>query len=69
MFWPMLAVALGFTGFAVLAFFAVRLFVEVRRLSRTVAEAGSRLTAAASDLERAGRDLARTAGVHESNGG
>lgn len=38
MLWPMFAIALGFLGLAVLAVLAVRVFVEVRRLSCQVAD-------------------------------
>ena len=37
MFWPMLAIALGFLGLAVLGVLAVRVFVEAQRLGRQVA--------------------------------
>ncbi|ADI11610.1 small membrane protein [Streptomyces bingchenggensis BCW-1] len=53
MLWPMLALALAFTGIAVLAVPAVRVFVEVRRLARQVGESSRRITRAAEDLERA----------------
>lgn len=59
MLWPMLAIALGFLGVAVLAVLALRVFVEVRRLSGQVAEASRRITDASGDLERAAGDLAR----------
>lgn len=59
MLWPMLAIALGFLGVAVLAVLAVRVFVEVRRLSGQVARAGRRISDASGDLERAAADLAR----------
>ncbi|MGW0394288.1 hypothetical protein ACWDYJ_26055 [Streptomyces sp. NPDC003042] len=59
MLWPMLAIALGFLGVAVLSVLAVRVFVEVRRLSGQVAEASRRITEASGDLERAATDLAR----------
>ncbi|MGW7100681.1 hypothetical protein [Streptomyces sp. NPDC054883] len=58
MLWPMLAIALGFLGLAVLAVPAVRVFLAVRRLSAQVAEASRRVTEAAGDLERAAADLA-----------
>ncbi|MFI9204492.1 hypothetical protein [Streptomyces sp. NPDC053048] len=58
MFWPMLAIALGFCGIAVLAVLAVRVFAEVRRLSRQVSEASHRISRAAEDLERAAGPLA-----------
>ncbi|MCX5202297.1 hypothetical protein OG897_12655 [Streptomyces sp. NBC_00237] len=60
MFWPMLAIALGFLGLAVLGVLAVRVFVEVRRLGRQVAESSRRITVAAEDLERSAEGLART---------
>lgn len=59
MLWPMFAIALGFLGIAVLAAAAVRVYVEVRRLSGQVALASRRITAASEDLERAAADLAR----------
>ncbi|MEU3725166.1 hypothetical protein [Streptomyces sp. NPDC031705] len=60
MLWPMLAIALGFLGLAVLSVLAVRVFLEVRRLSGQVALASRRITEASGDLERAAADLART---------
>ncbi|MET9609815.1 hypothetical protein ABZZ17_32920 [Streptomyces sp. NPDC006512] len=63
MLWPMLAIALGFLGVAVLSVLAVRVFVEVRRLSGQVAEASRRITEASGDLERAASDLARAGGA------
>ncbi|KJY46415.1 membrane protein [Streptomyces sp. NRRL S-444] len=51
MLWPMLAIALGFLGLAVLAVLAVRVFVEVR------------IADASGDLERAATDLARAGGA------
>ncbi|MFB0630123.1 hypothetical protein [Streptomyces sp. AB3(2024)] len=59
MLWPMLAIVLGFLGVAVLAVLAVRVFLEVRRLSGQVALASRRITEASGDLERAAADLAR----------
>ncbi|MEU9002386.1 hypothetical protein [Streptomyces sp. NPDC048551] len=59
MLWPMLAIALGFLGLAVLAVLALRVFLEVRRLSGQVALASRRITEASGDLERAAADLAR----------
>lgn len=59
MLWPMFAIALGFLGLAVLAVLALRVFVEVRRLSVRVADAGRRIADASGDLERAASDLAR----------
>ncbi|MDT0451330.1 hypothetical protein [Streptomyces hesseae] len=58
MFWPMLAIALGFCGLAVLAVLAARVFVETGRLARQVSEASRRVTRAAEDLERAAAPLA-----------
>ncbi|MEU9031961.1 hypothetical protein AB0D46_31480 [Streptomyces sp. NPDC048383] len=63
MLWPMLAIALGFLGVAVLSVLAVRVFVEVRRLAGQVDEASRRITAASGDLERAAADLARAGGA------
>ncbi|MFD6970446.1 hypothetical protein [Streptomyces sp. NPDC059949] len=59
MLWPMFAIALGFLGVAVLAVLAVRVHVEVRRLSGQVAQASRRISDASGDLERASVDLAR----------
>ncbi|MEU1515812.1 hypothetical protein ABZ490_27345 [Streptomyces sp. NPDC005811] len=53
MFWPMFAVAVGFVGLAVLAWFAVRVFVEAGRLGRQVTESARRISRAAEELERA----------------
>jgi hypothetical protein len=61
MFWPMLAVALGFCGIAVLASLAVRVALEVRRLARQVGESSERITRAAQDLEQAAVPLAAKA--------
>ncbi|KUJ67191.1 hypothetical protein ACZ90_29315 [Streptomyces albus subsp. albus] len=58
MFWPMLAVALAFCGIAVLGVLAVRVFTQVRRLSRQVAESSRRIARAVEDLERAATPLA-----------
>ncbi|MFF4321463.1 hypothetical protein [Streptomyces sp. NPDC001568] len=63
MLWPMLAIALGFLGVAVLSVLAVRVFVEVRRLAGRVDEASRRITEASGDLERAAADLARAGGA------
>ncbi|NGO75342.1 hypothetical protein G6045_06570 [Streptomyces sp. YC504] len=60
MLWPMIAIALGFLGLVVLAFFAVRVFVEVRRLGAQVAETSRKISVAANDLERAAADMSRT---------
>ncbi|MEV7542586.1 MULTISPECIES: hypothetical protein [unclassified Streptomyces] len=61
MLWPMLAIALGFLGVAVLSVLALRVFLEVRRLSGQVALASRRITEASADLERAATDLAGSA--------
>ncbi|WP_460063737.1 hypothetical protein [Streptomyces sp. YKOK-I1] len=58
MFWPMFAVAVGFVGLAVLAVFAVRVFVEARRLGRQVTESARRINRAAEELERASVSVA-----------
>ena len=60
MFWPMLAIALGFLGIAVLGVLGIRVFVEAQRLGRQVARTTERINRAAEDLERAATDLART---------
>ncbi|MFC7929711.1 hypothetical protein [Streptomyces cinereoruber] len=60
MFWPMLAIALGFLGLAVLGVLAVKVFLEVQRLGRQVARTTERITRAAEELEEAATDLART---------
>ncbi|MGC5344953.1 hypothetical protein ACPXCE_24055 [Streptomyces sp. DT24] len=60
MFWPMLAIALGFLGIAVLGVLAVRVFVETQRLGRQVALTTQRVNRAAEDLERAATGLAAT---------
>ncbi|RWZ75927.1 hypothetical protein EQK42_11175, partial [Streptomyces albidoflavus] len=57
MVWPMVAVVLGFAGLAVLGVLAVRVFLEVRRLARQVAETSSRINTAAEKLERAATRL------------
>ena len=38
MFWPMIAIALGFPGSAVIGILAVRVFVEAERLGRQVGD-------------------------------
>ncbi|ANZ19688.1 hypothetical protein ACH4YO_23045 [Streptomyces noursei] len=58
MLWPMIAVALGFLGIAVLGVLAIRVFAEVRRLAREVGTATERIQRAAQDLERAAVPLA-----------
>ncbi|MFI9121863.1 hypothetical protein ACIGW0_21055 [Streptomyces bikiniensis] len=60
MFWPMLAIALGFLGLAVLGVLAVKVFLEVQRLGRQVARTTERITRAAEELEDAATGLART---------
>lgn len=60
MFWPMLAVALGFCGVAVLGVLAVRVFVEAQRLGRQVAATTRRINQAAEELELAATHLAKT---------
>ncbi|MGA5870900.1 hypothetical protein [Streptomyces cinereoruber] len=60
MFWPMLAIVLGFLGLAVLGVLAVKVFLEVQRLGRQVARTTERITRAAEELEEAATDLART---------
>ncbi|MEU7446942.1 MULTISPECIES: hypothetical protein [Streptomyces] len=57
MVWPMVAVVLGFAGLAVLGVLAVRVFLEVRRLARQVAETSARINTAAEELERAATHL------------
>ncbi|MBV7673919.1 hypothetical protein STHAL_31220 [Streptomyces halstedii] len=60
MFWPMLAIALGFLGLAVLGVLAVKVFVEAQRLGRQVAATTRRINRASEDLERAAATLADT---------
>ncbi|MFF0435908.1 hypothetical protein ACFYU9_27335 [Streptomyces sp. NPDC004327] len=60
MFWPMLAIALGFLGIAVLGLLGIKVFLEAQRLGRQVARTTERIHRAAEDLERAAGDLART---------
>ncbi|MFJ4692548.1 hypothetical protein [Streptomyces sp. NPDC088766] len=59
MFWPMFAVAVGFLGLAVLAVFAVRVFLEAQRLGRQVSDSAQRINRAAEELERASLSAAR----------
>ncbi|WP_052867441.1 hypothetical protein [Streptomyces niger] len=63
MLWPMIAIALGFLGLAVLGVLAVRVFVEVRRLARQVDHTSRRIQQAAQDLERAAAPLTGDAGA------
>ncbi|MGW4164778.1 hypothetical protein [Streptomyces sp. NPDC004788] len=60
MFWPMLAIALGFLGIAVLGVLGIKVFLEAQRLGRQVARTTERIHQAAEELERAAGDLART---------
>ncbi|MFF4786630.1 hypothetical protein ACFY3E_35595 [Streptomyces griseorubiginosus] len=60
MFWPMFAVAAGFTGLAVLGVLAVRVFLEAQRLARQVTESTRRINRAAEDLERAAVSTTRS---------
>ncbi|MFE4335177.1 hypothetical protein ACFRQM_38970 [Streptomyces sp. NPDC056831] len=60
MFWPMLAIALGFLGIAVLGVLAVKVFIEAQRLGSQVTRTTQRINRAAEDLERAVTDLAAT---------
>ncbi|MEU2181740.1 hypothetical protein ABZ579_12950 [Streptomyces thermolilacinus] len=60
MFWPMLAVALGFLGIAVLGVLGIRVFIEAQRLGRQVTHTTQRINSAAEELERAAVNLART---------
>ncbi|WP_030759652.1 hypothetical protein [Streptomyces griseus] len=60
MLWPMLAIALGFLGLAVLGVLAVKVFLEVRRLGRQVEVTTQRIQRAAEELESAATGLART---------
>jgi hypothetical protein len=60
MLWPMIAVALGFLGIAVLGVLAIQVFLEARRLGRQVAATTERINLAAEDLERAATRLAAT---------
>ncbi|MEU7737373.1 hypothetical protein AB0B51_30540 [Streptomyces griseus] len=60
MFWPMLAIALGFLGIAVLGVLGVKVFVEARRLGRQVTVTAERINRASEDLERAATRLVAT---------
>ncbi|MFF8503398.1 hypothetical protein ACF07L_22475 [Streptomyces anulatus] len=60
MFWPMLAIALGFLGIAVLGVLGIKVFVEARRLGRQVTVTTERINRASEDLERAANRLAAT---------
>jgi hypothetical protein len=63
MFWPMLAIAAGFLGIAVLGALAVRVFLEAERLGRQVTDSARRISRAAEDLERATEAAARSVDV------
>ncbi|WP_069814189.1 hypothetical protein [Streptomyces sp. TP-A0874] len=58
MFWPMIALALAFTGTAVLGVLAVRVALEVRRLAGRLAEASVLVERAAEEFERSVAPLA-----------
>ncbi|MEU9010094.1 hypothetical protein AB0D12_09935 [Streptomyces sp. NPDC048479] len=60
MLWPMLAIALGFLGIAVLGVLGIRVFLEAQRLGIEVARTAERINRAAEDLENAATGLART---------
>ena len=60
MFWPMLAIALGFLGIAVLGVLGIKVFVEARRLGRQVTVTAERINRASEDLEREATRLAAT---------
>ncbi|MCT4356672.1 hypothetical protein M5362_26450 [Streptomyces sp. Je 1-79] len=63
MFWPMLAIALGFLGIAVLGVLGIKVFLEAQRLGRQVARTTERINRAAEDLERAATSLTQTGGA------
>jgi hypothetical protein len=63
MLWPMLAIALGFCGIAVLGVLAIRVFLEVRRLGRQVSDTARRINTAAAELERSATEMVRTEGA------
>ena len=60
MTWPMLAVALGFCGIALLGVLGIRVFLEAQRLGRQVTSTTERIGRATEDLERAATRLAAT---------
>jgi hypothetical protein len=62
MFWPMLAIAVGFLGLAVLGVLAVRVFLAAQRLGRQVSDSARRINRAAEELERASASAARSVG-------
>ncbi|MER6613102.1 hypothetical protein [Streptomyces xantholiticus] len=59
MFWPMLAIALGFLGISVLTVLGIKVFIEAQRLGREVARTTERINRASEDLERAATGPAR----------
>ncbi len=61
MFWPMLAIALGFLGVAVLGVLGIKVFVEAQRLGfKQVSATTERINRASEDLEQAATRLAAT---------
>ncbi|MEU6842381.1 hypothetical protein ABZ930_10980 [Streptomyces sp. NPDC046716] len=62
MFWAMVSVAVGFVGLAVLAFFAVKVFIEAERLGSQVADTTRQINRAAEELEQAAVSAARAGG-------
>lgn len=62
MLWVFVCVAVAFCGLAVLAVFAVRVFVEVHRLARQVGESSRRLAEAAERFQRHAEPLAVRSG-------
>lgn len=60
MFWPMLAIALGFLGIVVLGLLGIRVFIEAQRLGRQVTRTAEQINRAAEDLEKSAAGLART---------
>jgi hypothetical protein len=60
MTWPMLAVALGFCGIALLGVLGIRVFLAAQRLGRQVAATTERIGRVTEDLERAATRLAAT---------
>ncbi|CAM5635709.1 hypothetical protein I6J42_28450 [Streptomyces californicus] len=60
MFWPMLAIALGFLGVAVLGVLGIKVFVEAQRLGRQVSATTERINRVSEDLEQAATRLAAT---------
>ncbi|MGV9314484.1 hypothetical protein ACWDR0_20210 [Streptomyces sp. NPDC003691] len=62
MFWPMIAIVLGFAGIAVLGVLGIRVFTEARRLGLEVTRATERIGRAAEGLEQAAGKLAGDSG-------